>query len=764
MTTPNNYDPVFAVGTGATVTVAVPWPFSNTLADLYVYQRNTETGDIVRERDGDFIAQVVISGESVGVLADNYWGEGTEVEVTVNRASAPVQSYNQPDGESADPYALEAALDLATRILQEQAGAEGEGAITSLDPYSVPDRATRANTFHAFDEDGEFLGVAFIPTEGVVWISNLEGTPVAGPMKLTGASPVAMSILDDSVEISNEGGPINVNVVGNLQENGIDVFTQLPAGTPNRLVTVDADGNLTVSELDYSEGTLQLFNRDYLTIKPGPGIDGMNLTLDGNTEAAELNLLGSGTTINLKASTSLAELIANTALKMDVSDLRLFQGLTGLSRILSIYGGATGADGQMDISVNSFFQNRAEFRGTVNEFNFIGTILQNGSPLIPERGGYQEFSFTDGNIVSDADGDYYLLAHNFDTDGAVFVSVFDNLNRQVQTVNVKAPGAEDNQIKVYLNGYTPLAGTFTAAAYTGGPIPDISGDLTQDEIDAIRNAPTPPDALNPFVTVSDVPGTELTQDESDAIKGANNPSASNVFLTEADQQLTSDELAGLRGNTPLSAANPVVTEADQQLTSDELLGIQSAATPVTGANPVVTEADQQLTADELAGIQNATTPVTGANPVVTVADIPEAVLTDDEVAAIKNANNPTAVNHFTTVDDIPSGLASRVVAATVTHPDIGGPYEGFLTVSEGFNVTSCTTTWSYYGVHNIRFNFTNPVPGYYIPIVELYSGDVFAFMSHLVATYDDTHIAINVREGFSGARPITIRIVLLQFT
>ena len=69
MTTPNNYEPLFSVGSGDTVTVPITWPFSGSIDELYIYQQNTDTQEIKYNRDGDFEAQVVTIGEAVSLTS-----------------------------------------------------------------------------------------------------------------------------------------------------------------------------------------------------------------------------------------------------------------------------------------------------------------------------------------------------------------------------------------------------------------------------------------------------------------------------------------------------------------------------------------------------------------------------------------------------------------------------------------------------------------------------------------------------------------------
>lgn len=629
MTIQSSYTPSKVTGSTAVVTVPIGFPFSGTIADLYVVQQNLTTKALFEDGVGSSYSLRQV-GTDYFVDVTNNWGAGVSITVTVYRNTDTVQNYGQDDGTALDAAGLEAQLDTLVKKLQETAaGSNGRSAITSLDPFEIPPAPDRVNTMFTFDANGDIKLLGYI---------------------ITGADE-------------------------------------------NRLVTINSDGELVISNIDYdpATGIMQIFNDDKLTLQGGVGMDGFDFTINGKTDPATSKIEAQAAELTNRVATSATETESNTSHDITATVLNFFKKATGLTRAFRIWGGATGGDGDLEITVNESSASRANFQGSVNEFNFIGQILQNGVPITDAvtNGQYNSATFDAGDILTDAGGDYYLFGHNFDTEDLIFVQVEDQNGEVVEVSNwVRDPSSAStlkNNIKVYINDLT-ITGTWKVGAFTGGLATVVPGQLTADEVAGVKNAITPASAANPFVTVADQTAAQLTPAELDAIHGASSPSGVNVFLTAADQQLTSDELAGIQGS----------------------------ATPVTGANPVVTVADKDLTADEKSAVKNANTP-TGVNPFATIADIggsfgaitvPTTLYVStsgDDVTGDGTAGNPWATIDRARVYLRNYSLYSRVTisvaagsyvfppTAFVYHPqghliDVVGAGAGSTTLTGNFNI------------------------------------------------------------------------------
>lgn len=628
MSVGNNYTPAFAIGTAASIRVDIAWPFSVTLNDLYIWAENTLTGEIKTVNAGDFTAVVKDDVSGIYVLAENFWGVGAEAKVTVSRETDAVQQYDQHDGEALDPFELQAQLDRTVKTLQETFRIiNGQEPITSLDPFIIPHAAARANTIINFDVNGDYaafpseyeagVGVTFFhnSVEGETPVFGVVGFPTGGSSKYakmsilldTGASYPGhwvnhltnanyfnfnQPVLSEGLQLAYvAAGTVNDILIddgsGSPIDSGVqisDVLQKVTGGNAFRMVVTDSTGALLETELKYSGGVLQKMDNNSLTIEAGTGLEGFDLYVNGGALPSRLLLTSQGVTTTLESEVSLTTLKSNAPLLISSADIRLFHDQPTASRALNLYGGATGGQGVARITVNELSANQARFGGDVAEWNFIGAILENGIPILEglSQGQTIATSFVQADIQNDVDGDYYLLVHSFDSVESVHISVYDEDGQEIQLTNVKDSVDPDNRIKVYVTGYTPIVGTFRISAFIGAPSSTITGDLTADEIAAIKNAPTPGTALNPFVTVADQVGA----------------------------QLTVDELAGIQNSdTPLTLLNPVVSVADLQLTSDELLGIQNAPTPLSATNPVAsveelvhTMGGTSHTPDTLAGL------------------------------------------------------------------------------------------------------------------------------------------------------------------
>jgi len=100
-----------------------------------------------------------------------------------------------------------------------------------------------------------------------------------------------------------------------------------------------------------------------------------------------------------------------------------------------------------------------------------------------------------------------------------------------------------------------------------------------------------------------------------------------------------------------------------------------------------------FTSDQINAINEANAP-TAVNHFATMDDIPivETIFSEDEVAAIQNANGPTGGNYFLTLDDfseIPLSLNTKTYAVFLTQTGTNAPVATILE-----NTLGATPTWA----------------------------------------------------------------------
>jgi len=179
MAQPDNYTPVVTTGTDAQINVVIPWTFDgvNTLA-----VEQTDGTTTVTKESGAFI--VAVSGQTA--IVENFFGDGNLTTITIRRETKLTQEFTLQEDEPLNGEGLTSELDKMVRMIQDLSGLFGEvaaqeilqKAITSDDPFVIPDNTGRQSSWLGFDENGNlYLGVP----------DNVDppGAPTPGPDYLT---------------------------------------------------------------------------------------------------------------------------------------------------------------------------------------------------------------------------------------------------------------------------------------------------------------------------------------------------------------------------------------------------------------------------------------------------------------------------------------------------------------------------------------------------------------------------------------------------
>jgi|GEM_PF-5473928 len=222
-----------------------------------------------------------------------------------------------------------------------------------------------------------------------------------------------------------------------------------------------------------------------------------------------------------------------------------------------------------------------------------------------------------------------------------------NLDVNLPTPAQKAALEEANQ---------PGAGNpFATLRDLGGSPGPSSGDLTADELAAIRAAEQP-DENNRFVTDSDRKKLSPTAEQKAALDEAAGPDEDNPFVTESRLQAlapTPDQKAALDEAEEPSRANAFITNSllERLVPTPEQRGaLDRSEAPATG-NPFVTESrlsDLELPLDQRAALNRAWDPSV-ENPFATVSHVQAFAPSADQRAALSHAVEPKADNPFVTL-------------------------------------------------------------------------------------------------------------------
>lgn len=155
MSVPDNYQIIQTTSTDAQIRVDIDWDYDS-ITDLYIWQQDTDTGVITYFNLGDFAVVEKSDGSGDYIEVENV----STVTALVNtaRRSPLTQTYDLANSEALDPVALVDALDKAIKILQEQDSitlTPDRQVITSVNPFDIPDKVTRAGKILSFDDNGD---------------------------------------------------------------------------------------------------------------------------------------------------------------------------------------------------------------------------------------------------------------------------------------------------------------------------------------------------------------------------------------------------------------------------------------------------------------------------------------------------------------------------------------------------------------------------------------------------------------------------------
>lgn len=155
MSVPDNYQVISVTSTDPQIRVDIAWEYGD-ISELYIWQQDIDTGIVTYFNLGDFT--VVEKSDGTGDYIEVQNVSTSSAIVNTARSSAKTQTYDLLNSEPLDPVALIEALDKSMRLLQEQSektGTPDSQAITSVNPFAIPDKVTRANGVFAFDENGD---------------------------------------------------------------------------------------------------------------------------------------------------------------------------------------------------------------------------------------------------------------------------------------------------------------------------------------------------------------------------------------------------------------------------------------------------------------------------------------------------------------------------------------------------------------------------------------------------------------------------------
>tara|TARA_R110002020_G_scaffold272789_3_gene487858 strand:- start:1350 stop:2735 length:1386 start_codon:yes stop_codon:yes gene_type:complete len=155
MSVPDNYEIIQTTSTDAQIRVDIDWQYDS-ITDLYIWQQDTDTGVITYFNLGDFAVVEKSDGSGDYIEVENV--STATALVNTARRSPLTQTYDLLNSEALDPVALVEALDKAIKILQEQDSitlTPDRRVITSVNPFDIPDKVTRAGKLLSFDENGD---------------------------------------------------------------------------------------------------------------------------------------------------------------------------------------------------------------------------------------------------------------------------------------------------------------------------------------------------------------------------------------------------------------------------------------------------------------------------------------------------------------------------------------------------------------------------------------------------------------------------------
>ncbi len=185
MSVPNDYDIIVVTGSDAEIRVDIPWEYTN-ISELFVWQQDDVSGVVYYFNLGDFT--VVENSDQTGkyILVEKIPSAVGAVTINTARETPKTQTYDLVNSQPLDPVALIEALDKSIKLIQETSVefAPDNQIITSVNPFTIPDKVERAGKILAFDDNGdvnvttsdEALDNAIASAEA--WAINPEDNPI----------------------------------------------------------------------------------------------------------------------------------------------------------------------------------------------------------------------------------------------------------------------------------------------------------------------------------------------------------------------------------------------------------------------------------------------------------------------------------------------------------------------------------------------------------------------------------------------------------
>jgi len=152
MSIPDDYEIIKVSSTDLSVKIYVSWAFDG-VDELNVWYQDIITGVTYYSELGDFTVTSDEDGGGVFILVEN--NQPNTINISVARETPQTQTYSLNNTESLNPVALIEALDKAIKLIQEVSLGYDEQAITSINPFVIPDKVTRAGKVQTYDENGD---------------------------------------------------------------------------------------------------------------------------------------------------------------------------------------------------------------------------------------------------------------------------------------------------------------------------------------------------------------------------------------------------------------------------------------------------------------------------------------------------------------------------------------------------------------------------------------------------------------------------------
>lgn len=152
MSLPDNYQVEKVSSALASIKIYIAWDFDG-VDELFVWLQNTVDGTVYYQSLSDFTVTTDSDGGGVFILVEN--NQGVLVDVSVARTTPKTQNYDLSNGEALNPDALIATLNKTVKMIQEEAKGYDNQNITSVNPYVVPDKVSRAGKISIFDSNGD---------------------------------------------------------------------------------------------------------------------------------------------------------------------------------------------------------------------------------------------------------------------------------------------------------------------------------------------------------------------------------------------------------------------------------------------------------------------------------------------------------------------------------------------------------------------------------------------------------------------------------